>query len=218
MRNRLRLVLLVVAAPLVATLGSCSATYYKALETFGVEKRDILVDRVQSAKSAQQDAQEQFRDALEQFQALVGYDGGDLEALYDRLGAEYDRSVSRADEVRDRIASVEKVGGALFREWNAELAEYSDPDLRRRSERQMNDTRKSYDQLVEKMQRAAGRMDPVLATMKDHVLFLKHNLNARALGSLEGTADSLQRDVNRLIKDMEAAISEADRFIAAMSG
>ncbi len=61
-------------------------------------------------------------------------------------------------------------------------------------------------------------MDPVLATMKDHVLFLKHNLNARALGSLEGTADTLQRDVNRLIKDMEAAISEADKFIATVVG
>ena len=80
----------------------------------------------------------------------------------------------------------------------------------------MNGTRRDYDQLVRKMEKAAGRMDPVLRTMKDHVLFLKHNLNARALGSLEDTADSLQRNVNRLIKDMEAAISEADKFLSTM--
>ncbi len=206
----------VLAALAVLALASCSSTYYKALETFGVEKRDLLVSRVEAAKGAQEDVQEQFRDALEQFQALVGYDGGDLEKLYDQLSDEYDDSVSRADTVRDRIAAVKKVGGDLFREWTRELEEYSDANLRRRSEGQMNGTRRDYDQLVRKMEKAAGRMDPVLRTMKDHVLFLKHNLNARALGSLEDTADSLQRNVNRLIKDMEAAISEADKFLSTM--
>lgn len=206
----------VLAALAMLALASCSSTYYKALETFGVEKRDLLVSRVEAAKGAQEDVQEQFRDALEQFQALVGYDGGDLEKLYDQLSDEYDDSVSRADTVRDRIAAVKKVGGDLFREWARELEEYSDANLRRRSEGQMNGTRRDYDQLVRKMEKAAGRMDPVLRTMKDHVLFLKHNLNARALGSLEDTADSLQRNVNRLIKDMEAAISEADKFLSTM--
>jgi len=206
----------VLAALAVLALASCSSTYYKALETFGVEKRDLLVSRVEAAKGAQEDVQEQFRDALEQFQALVGYDGGDLEKLYDQLSDEYDDSVSRADTVRDRIAAVKKVGGDLFREWTRELEEYSDANLRRRSEGQMNGTRRDYDQLVRKMEKAAGRMDPVLRIMKDHVLFLKHNLNARALGSLEDTADSLQRNVNRLIKDMEAAISEADKFLSTM--
>ena len=204
----------VVLAALALT--SCSSTYYKALETFGVEKRDLLVSRVEAAKGAQENAQEQFRDALEQFQALVGYDGGDLEKLYDQLSDEYDDSVSRADTVRDRITSVKKVGEDLFREWGRELAEYSDPNLRRKSESQMNGTRRDYNQLVRKMEKAAGRMDPVLSTMRDHVLFLKHNLNARALGSLQDTADTLQRDVNRLIKDMEAAISEADKFLSTM--
>ena len=207
----------VLAAAAALAFVSCSSTYYKALETFGVEKRDVLVSRVEAAKGAQENAQEQFRDALEQFQALVGYDGGDLEELYDRLSDEYDDSVSRADAVRDRIASVKKVGEDLFREWERELDEYSDANLRRKSQSQMNGTRRDYDQLVAKMEKAAGRMDPVLTTMKDHVLFLKHNLNARALGSLEETADTLQRDVNRLIKDMEAAISEADKFISSVS-
>jgi len=113
---------------------------------------------------------------------------------------------------------VRKVGGDLFKEWESEINEYTDANLRRKSENQMRETRRRYDQLVEKMDRAADRMDPVLATMKDHVLFLKHNLNARALGSLEETAESLERDVNRLIRDMEASIAEANKFIATVVG
>jgi len=209
---------LVLAALIPLLIAGCSSIYYNAMETLGVEKRDILVDRVEGARDAQEDAQEQFRDALEQFQALVGYDGGDLEKLYDRLTDEYDDSVGRADAVREQIASVRKVGGDLFREWEEEINEYTDANLRRKSENQMRETRRRYDQLVDKMDRAADRMDPVLATMKDHVLFLKHNLNARALGSLEETAESLERDVNRLIRDMEASIAEANKFIATVVG
>ena len=35
-------------------------------------------------------------------------------------------------------------------------------------------------------------MKPVLAAFHDQVLVLKHNLNARAIASLEGTAVTLQ--------------------------
>jgi len=89
------------------------------------------------------------------------------------------------------------VAGALFREWERELEEYSDPTLKRRSRSQLDDTRARYDQLVRAMDRAAASMDPVLAMLRDQTLFLKHNLNARALGSLSGTADQLQSDVAR---------------------
>ena len=42
-------------------LGGCSTVYYKTMEKFGYEKRDILVDRVEDARDSQNDAQETFR-------------------------------------------------------------------------------------------------------------------------------------------------------------
>lgn len=204
----------VVAA--LGTLAACSGVYYSALEKIGIEKREILVDRVESARDAQGKAQKQFKDALEQFKALVGYDGGDLEAMYDTLSGEYDASVAQAQAVRDRIAGVKDVAGALFREWEEELGQYSDPKLKRQSQRQLADTRARYGKLVSAMDRAAASMDPVLAMLHDQTLFLKHNLNARALGSLAGTADDLQTEVSRLVKQMQVAIAEANRFIATI--
>lgn len=41
---------------LALCLGGCSSAYYKTMENFGVEKRDILVDRVEEARDAQDDA------------------------------------------------------------------------------------------------------------------------------------------------------------------
>jgi hypothetical protein len=59
-------------------------------------------------------------------------------------------------------------------------------------------------------------MDPVLAAFKDQVLFLKHNLNARAISSIQQEAEKVKSDVERLIREMEASIAEADKFISEL--
>jgi len=204
---------------MIPALGGCRAAreeYYKALEKIGIEKRELLVSRVGKAAAAQDAAQKQFKDALEQFQALVGYRGGDLEAMYGKLSGEYEHSKRRAEEVHDRIRKVREVAQSLFDEWQREIGQFESSDYRRDSERQLRDTRARYEQLLTVMEKASRAMDPVLAKLHDQVLYLKHNLNARALGSLSTTADGLRSDIDRLVREMQASIAEADRFVADM--
>jgi len=196
----------------------CSGLYYDYLEKVGTPKREVLVNRVSKARDDQQDAKEQFASALDQFRALVSVNAGDLERTYDRLSGELERCEDRAAQVRDRINSIESVSKALFNEWEDELDTYTSADLRRRSESQLADTRGQYDRLMRAMRRAESSMDPVLAAFRDQVLFLKHNLNAEAIASLEGEVGTLQGEVASLIEAMNASILEADQFISQMSG
>lgn len=202
----------------VFVLPACNRVYYNTMERIGYQKREILVDRVEETRESQEEAKEQFQTALERFSELTDFDGGNLEKLYNRLEREFERSEERADDVREHIDDVEDVAQAMFREWEDELDEYTDPDLRRISEEQLEDTRAEYEQLLAAMHRAEAKMEPVLDTFRDQVLFLKHNLNARAISSLETTVAGLETDVSALIADMEASIAEANRFIEAMQG
>jgi hypothetical protein len=201
---------------ILALLAACSGAYYKTLEGFGIEKRDILVDRVEDARDAQDSASEQFASALDQFRSTVNFDGGDLEATYDRLNAEYDNSLAEAEKVSKRIDSVGNVAADLFKEWEQELEQYSRADLKRSSSRLLNDTRKRYQQLMVTMRRAERSMGPVLTAFHDQVLVLKHNLNARAIGALRNELDSIERDTAKLIAQMQTAIAEANDFIKSM--
>lgn len=194
-------------------LGGCQSAYYGAMEQFGYHKRDILTDRVEKARDSQEEAKEQFKSALDQFRSVVQVDGGDLEKQYDKLQSAYDDSLARADAVTERIVAVEAVAEALFREWRSELAQYTNPELRRLSESRLTATERDYRRLIAAMQNAEGRMAPVLAAMKDQTLFLKHNLNARAVRSLQGELTSVENNVAALIAEMETAIREADAFI-----
>lgn len=212
-----RFFLHLIIAALVLSLAGCSAAYYRALESIGVEKRDILVDRVEGARDAQNAAKEQFASALEQYRSVVAFDGGELEDVYDRLNASYERSESRAKTVTQRVDAVERVAEDLFAEWEDELDQYSDAGLRRQSERLLRQTRDRYGEVLAAMRRAESAMSPVLELFQDQVLVLRHNLNARAIGALENELASIEEATSALIEEMERAIAEASSFIEAMA-
>ncbi len=200
-----------------ALLAGCQSAYYGAMEKLGYEKRDILVDRVDDAREAQQQAKKQFESALAQFIAVTNYSGGELEQQYNKLKSEFEDSEARANAVHKRIADVERVAQDLFREWEKELAQYTSAELRRSSQGQLDTTRARYRELIGAMKRAEKKLDPVLAAFRDRVLFLKHNLNARAIASLKTERARIQADIATLVADMNRSIAKADRFIKDMA-
>jgi len=209
---------MVLCCAAVFGLAGCGGLYYSTMEKLGKEKREILVDRIEDAREDQEEAKEQFASALDRFQAVLGTRGGELEKQYRQLDSEYKACESRANDVRERISSIDDVSGALFKEWEKELEQYSRADLRTASERQLRETRARYDTMMAAMRRASDKMQPVLGAFSDHVLFLKHNLNAQAIASLQGDAGAIEDDVALLIADMEKSIAEADAFLAQMEG
>src|SRR4030042_1546231 len=179
-------------------LAGCESTYYKTMEAFGKHKRDILVERVENARDAQQDAKEQFKSALEQFSTVVKVPAGELQDKYNKLKDELDKSESKAKDVSTRIEDVESVSRALFKEWESELDQYTNKDLRRASEQKLKQTRDRCDQLIGAMKQAESKIEPVLSAFRDQVLFLKHNLNAQAIASLQSELGTMETDIGRL--------------------
>ena len=205
--------LLMLTLTALLALAGCQSAYYAAMEKAGVHKRDILVDRVEAARDSQQEAKEQFKDALERYRSVVQVQGGELEKRYQALNKEYLASEASAKEVRTRIEAIEDVAAALFAEWDSELKLYSNASLRASSAAELKRTRAEYRALLQHMQAAERRIEPVLSVLRDQVLFLKHNLNARAINALKGEYQSLQGNVDQLLRDMQRAIDEADSFV-----
>ncbi|CDT77218.1 putative Methyl-accepting chemotaxis protein [Vibrio coralliirubri] len=208
---------LIVIVLSIFTLTGCQSAYYSAMEQVGYHKRDIMVDRVEDAKESQQDAQEEFTSALEALSSLTNFSGGDLEDMYNQINDKYQDSEKAAQNVSDRIAAIEDVSDALFEEWQSELALYTSDSLRRSSEQKLRETQSSYKTMLSAMKRAEKKMDPVLNTLRDNTLYLKHNLNASAVGSLQGEFMSLEKDIAYAIKQMNAAIAESDKFLAQLN-
>lgn len=212
----LRLVLAVMLLLIPFGLSSCDKAYMATMEKMGYAKRDILSSRVKSARDAQEDAKKEIQSTLEQFGKVVSYEGGDLEDTYKKLSGELETSEDSAEAVRKRISDVESVADALFSEWEEELGQYSSANLRRKSQSKLTQTKGRYREMLAAMKRAEQRIEPVLKPLRDQVLYLKHNLNARALAAIKGELVKVDAQVDQLVKDMNRSIAEADKFIQSM--
>ena len=212
----LRLALMVMLLMIPLGFSACDTAYIAAMDKMGYAKRDLLSSRVKSARDAQEDAKKDIQSALDQFGKVVAYQGGDLETTYKKLNSELQNSEDSAEKVRKRIRDVESVADALFSEWETELGQYSSADLRRKSEVKLSQTKTRYKDMLGAMNRAEQRIDPVLRPLRDQVLYLKHNLNARALAAIKGELVKVDAQVDRLVRDMNRSIAEADKFIQSM--
>ena len=194
----------------------CRQVLYRAQETLGQHKRDIVVSRVEDTCDSLQDTKAQFQDALEQFKTIVKVQDSSLETCYLQLKRHYDLSQSYANAVSDKIRSVEEVSDALFTEWEQELEQYTNRSLRSHSRQQLKMTRQHYARLMKSMHQAEAKISPVLSAFKDQVLFMKHNLNARAITALQHEIHGISFDIAQLIKAMERSIFEANNFVFSL--
>lgn len=199
-------------------VSQCQKLYFRLIESAGHHKRDILVKRVEHARDSLEEAKVQFQTALDRFSQLTLFDGGDIEDVYRQLKIEFDYSNAKALAVKDRIESVEDVATALFDEWTAELELYTNRSLRSSSRQKLKLTQQHYAQLITAMHRAESKIDPVIHVFQDQVLYLKHNLNAKAIASLEHELAAMTVGVSGLIGEMERSISRADAFVKSLSG
>ena len=123
-----RVALAVLATSLLGS-AACGRLYYASMEKLGKEKRDILVKRIVDGKKDQEEAREQIKTTMESFKELTGFDGGNLEKVYNELNGDYEAAKSRADDVSNRIKSIEQVSHDLFNEWAKEIDEMLAADL-----------------------------------------------------------------------------------------
>lgn len=194
-------------------LSGCQSAYFAAMDKAGIPKRQMLAGRIEDAREAQKDTSKHLSSALESYRRVVHFDGGDIEKRYDVLNDDYQASVKSADAIHQRIDSVENVANALFDEWNAELDQYTRQDLRAGSAKELNRTQTEYRTLLATMKTAESRIPPVLNVLHDQVLFLKHNLNAQAIGALKDESGHVQNSVYDLLKDMQRSIDGSDAFV-----
>ena len=202
---------------LTLALSGCQSAYYSAMEKVGVHKRDILIDRVEETKESQEESQEEFQSALERLTTLINFDGGELQDAYNQLNDDYESSLKAADDVTTNINKVEDVAEALFDEWSDELEQYKSASLKRESSKKLNSTKRQFDQLLRSMRSAESKMEPVLSSLHDNVLYLKHNLNAQAVTAIKGEFTNLKRDIKILMDDMNKSIEDSNKFIEQMN-
>jgi predicted nuclease with TOPRIM domain len=201
---------------LLGSISGCSRIYYSTWEVFGKHKRDLLRDEVEAGREQQIATQEQFQDALQVLQASYGTIDQDMQERYDDLKASYDAADKDSIRLIKRIEEIEKTANDLFDEWNQEAESMQNQQLRSSSLEKLSQMQSQFRELSASLRSSQRTMEPVLVSLRDHTLYLKHNLNSAALGSLKQEAQAIELDIVDLVNRMDNSIRDSEKFLRTL--
>lgn len=183
-------------------------------ETF--KTRDNFIVAIKDANSTQDAVKAQFQNASDQFMQLINFHGGALEDKYVELQKEYLKSKELLNDFQNKINKIKKSASNLFKEWDKEIEQYSDGKIQAKSKELKDESVKQYEMIIVLMERNEQNLEDYLKILGDNVLFLKHNLNSKAVFSLREVSAELQGNINDIILDIDNSITKTNEFIQHM--
>lgn len=200
-------------------IAACSSTRTSFL-LFGGSKdaEEALIDSVRCARAEQAQSQEDFSAAFRLFQRLTAPQAVELEELDAELEDSIDECDEAAERLRERILEIRTDSSTLFTEWKAELEHFSGEALRKKSESMLVDTEERSQRVIAALEEIQGKMEPVLLKFHDYELFFNHNLNPRAIATLEDTYDDFDQELESLNEEIASAMNEMNAFLERLEG
>ena len=195
---------------------SCSTVYYNFWESLGKEKHDLLVANIEEVQDDQKDVEKAFSSALDRIRKEYSLKEPDLEEFYDDLSADYQRAQKKAEQLTARIDKVETIAQDLFAEWEDEADDIKTDRYRQDSLQKLKATKSKFKPMLASMRGVEKSMTPVLSKFNDQVLYLKHNLNAKALGAFKKEFVTVEAEIKALVADIEKSTARADEFMSQM--
>jgi hypothetical protein len=179
--------------------------------------QEDLVARVRASEKELERARTDFAAAFTLYQRLTSPQAAELEDLSDDFAEAVEDCAARAKEQAKRSEAVRTEKEALIQGWSSELPSFSSETLRKKSEAMMQDTEARAQKVLAALEGVQQRMQPVLLKLQDYELFFHHNLNARAIATLEDTYKDFDAEFRSLEREFERAKSEVAAFLATFT-
>jgi uncharacterized protein YaaN involved in tellurite resistance len=156
------------------------------------------------------------RDAVGSLEGMMDGDlGEDPAATYTAFVELLDNSEKQAEQLRDSIDPMNANAQRVFKQWEKDLREFTSPTMLKRSEQRMEATRARYEKVREAAERAHQELVQVNKAMRDHALFLGHDLNADSIEAVKTDMREMAGDATKLESSLDRCMESAREYVAA---
>lgn len=178
-----RLTWLAVPLTMLSCLPSCGIF---GESTARAENVDTLVSWVERVYVESEMARQEVQLTLSRLQALASgkFEGRPTEA-YQAFKAAATRARTQAEKLEATVRPMKRTAIPVFEQWTDDLGDFHSSSMRRRSADRLDAARARYDAIIRAVGPAQSNYERFNAGMKDHELFLGHDLNATAIASVK---------------------------------
>ncbi|MHC5050395.1 MAG: DUF2959 family protein, partial [Planctomycetota bacterium] len=111
----------------------------------------------------------------------------------------------------------ELAADAFFAEWELTLQKFQSEDMKKRSKDRLDKTRARFAEIDKTADEASAAYQPLMATLKDHDLYLSSDLNAESVKSLEKDAKDIKMNGDTVNKLIDGVLDFIDKYNEAVA-
>lgn len=175
-----------------------------------------LVGRIEELYVDAELSKRKLRTAVDALDAIAGGEfRGDPSAAYATLVKAIEDSEAQAQKLRESYEPLTEQALPFFREWTDNLKNFTNPDLRLRSQTRLANTRQRYEAIVAAVEPALVDYDSMNKGLRDYSLFLGHDLNPASLGEIRNGVDALTARAARIERGFDSCLVACRAYVDA---
>jgi hypothetical protein len=182
----------------------------------GVKQTEALVKKGEATLKSIADARLQLDKTLATYNSILDGKATDSKAAFKDLEKAVKDCESRSADVKKRKDEMDLEADKLYAGWTAGLAEISSPDLKKRSEARLTQTKERMAKISAAGLQARGAYDEFLGGLKDQIKFLGHDLTPGGVAALKGDAAKLNAQAKTMFEKMDGTVATATASLDAL--
>ena len=208
-------------AVIAAALAFALVPRTSAAQLFGsdpesLKRTDKLIETAENSVKQAMGVREEIQKTMDSYNAMFKSSDTEVRDAYKNVEKGINNTEKKREEAKKHMDQMKAEGDAYFASWKQSLQQIQDPDLRKKSEDRMAETRKHFDGVLASVTDARAAYDPFLKSLKDQWTYLGHDLNASGLASLKPEADKLNSQSAELFKKIDAGMKKANDYVASL--
>ena len=208
-------------ASIVPVLGLLPGCAIFSNQVAGVRQVDDLVGRIERVHLEAELSKARVRDALETLHIIVDDDFiGDPLVAFEGFLEAIEVSTEQAEVLEEALTPVKETGFAVFNQWEADLLTFSMPEMRNRSRMRLEETRESYNKVVQATESAHAAFQTFNLGLHDHATFLGNDFNPAAVREIQREVQTLSEWAREVENRLDATLDACELYVesAALPG
>jgi SMC interacting uncharacterized protein involved in chromosome segregation len=173
----------------------------------GSKDTQKLQKSVEDSRKSLQDAVDQVKETMQQYNSLIAGDAKKPNSIYKNLSKSADKCDKAADGARKSVESMHKDLEKFYKSWEKELESYQSDSMKEHGRKSLEKVRATFDNYDAALKGASELYSPFIATLHDHVTFMGRDLSPEGLGELKDEAAKLNEDAEALYAKVDEALA-----------
>jgi phosphoenolpyruvate-protein kinase (PTS system EI component) len=201
----------------VLVLGSIFLAGCESGATSGQKNVDNLTKAINKLGDSITKGKAELEAMLAAYDQVINNKDGDLLTPFKAFHSGLDKVEKQRADIQKKGTEAEIAADAFFAHWQQDLQKFQNDDMKKRSQDRLDKTRERFKEIDKTADEARASYQPLMATLRDHDLYLSNDLNQEAVKTLSKDAKDIKMNgdtVFKLIDDVLARIAKYNEVVA----